>query len=221
MTRLRRRTRAWSVIAILAGLAGAAGCDTFKPRRAQAPLGPPITRSYAAPESTLDTMKRGVEDRTEQGVNAYVDGLADSATDHRAFYADMDPAAQARWQQDNQKTPPDTWTLDRERNFISRFMTSVITRSTCQMDWLPGRFPDQPGPSEGLYFRKYVVYTYSAETGEPDDTLAIGYASLTFTQVSAGRWAITRWRDEVDPDVGVDPTKSNWQSFTTRRLDTY
>lgn len=218
----RMRTRAWGTVATLAALWAAAGCDTFRPRQAEAPLGPPIIRSYAAPESTLDTMKRGLEDRTQQGVNAYVDGLADSAVDHRAFYADMDPAAQSKWQQDNQKTPPDTWTLDRERNFISRFMTSVITKSTCQMEWLPGRFPDQPGPSESLLFRKYVVTTYSAETGEPDDTLAIGFAALTFTQVSAGRWAITRWRDEVDPDVGVEhPTRPNWQSFTTRRLDTF
>jgi hypothetical protein len=201
----------------------AAGCDTFRPRRAEAPLGPPIVRSYAAPESTLDTMKRGVEDRTQQGVNAYVDGLADSSTDHRAFYADMDPNAQARWQQDHPgQSPPASWTIDRERNFISLFMTRVVTKSTCVMDWSEGRFPDQPGPTEGLYFRKYAVYTLSTDTGEPDDTLAIGYATLTITQVSPGRWAITRWRDEVDPDVGVEhPTRPNWQSFTSRRLETF
>ena len=200
-----------------------AGCDTFKPRRPEAPLGPPLSVSYAAPESTLDTMRRGVEDRTQQGVNAYMNALADSAKDNHAFYAFFDTDVLKRWQTINPgRTPPAAWSVDHERNFITIFMNSVITKSSVTMDWLPGLNPDQPGPTGGLYFRKYVVYTYSQETGDPDDTLAIGYAALTFAQVSASRWVITRWQDQVDLDVGVDhPFRFNWQSFSERRLATY
>jgi hypothetical protein len=209
-------------IVLLVALAGfaPAGCSLFGARNPEAPLGPPLRVSYAEPDSTLDTMKRGVENRTVAGVEAYVGGLADAARDQRSFSAALDPEATARWQSTSSKDPPASWGLDREGNFIGYFVNRVVTKP-CQMLWLPDEFhphDEQPGPDEVLLHRRYVVTTPSGETS---DTLAIGFADLPLEHVAADRWVITKWTDRVDPAIGVNPAKTTWLSFTARRLETY
>lgn len=199
-------------------LAGAWGCDTFRPRRPEAPAGPPLHVAYNSPDSTLDTMRRGIENRTDAGILAYVGALADSGTEGRAFLAFMDPAAALRWEQGSQKPPPDAWDRSREQSFVSRFLSTVITRE-CQMVWEKDtRYPDVIGSGEVVYYRHYLVLLTGEAT--PSDTVAIGYAALTLDQLGAN-WKLTRWQDQVDPEIGVDPRNSQWLSFTVRRLDTY
>lgn len=206
----------FALAALVLALAGAWGCDTFKPRRPEAPAGPPLYVTYSEPESTLDTMRRGLENRTDAGISAYMGALADTATDGRAFLAFMDPAAADLWQQSSQKPPPDIWDRNRELNFLNYFTKRVVT-SECQMAWTrDSRYPDLIGSSEVVLYRHYVVSTLS-----PNDTLAIGYAALTLDLVGAGSWKMTRWQDQVDPEIGIIPAKSTWLSFTSRRLETY
>jgi hypothetical protein len=49
--------------------------------------------------------------------------------------------------------------------------------------------------------------------------IAVGYADLYFTRVSGTRWALTRWQDRVDPDVGAQPADPEQQTFGSRRLN--
>ena len=54
--------------------------------------------------------------------------------------------------------------------------------------------------------------------GSNSETLAIGYADLTFIKSKTGeRWVIARWQDRVDPTVGPNPSSGN-QSFSALRL---
>lgn len=192
-----------------------AGCGLFRPTSPEIGAGQStLLASYADPESCLKYMAIGIERKDNVGLTAYVGALADSAGDGVGFHAFFDAAV---W---NAYTgvKPDDWDLDHEETqFYPAFI--ALRTDTLDMEWST----DEQHPLDEtidsdhvILHRKYEVHAISAT-----ETLliAIGYADLYFTRISASRWALTRWQDRVDPAIGVNPANEMWRTFGYWRLN--
>lgn len=211
------RTRAgWLGILLLAWLTstGAVGaCHLFRPAvPEQGGVGGSVPTDYRDPDSTLKTLALALEDKGRRnGLSAYLAGLADSATDGRAFRAFFDPAVLARFQAG--QIPP-VWDATYERNFYNNFTT--FRTGEYGVHW----FPDDPNPDQietdrATLHRRLEIY----ERTDSGDSLliSVGFADLDF--IRSTRWVITRWQDRVDPTRGANPRNPDEVSYGFRRLE--
>jgi hypothetical protein len=192
-----------------------AGCGLFKPTSPEVGAGrSALIVNYADPESCLAYMALGIENKDNVGLTAYTGALADSSADGVAFHAFFDAAV---W---NAYTgvKPDDWDLDHEETqFYPAFI--ALSSETYKMEWLPDvEHPlDETIDSDHVILhRKYEVHAISSTQSL---LIAIGYADLYFTRISASRWALARWQDRVDPSIGVNPSNEMWRTFGYWRLN--
>ena len=113
---------------------------------------------------------------------------------------------------------PDDWDLDHEETqFYPAFI--ALRADTYDMEWLP----DEQHPLDETIDSDHVILHRQYEVHSVSSTesllIAIGYADLYFTRISASRWALTRWQDRVDPAIGVNPSNEMWRTFGYWRLN--
>lgn len=214
MTSLRHPSLAWGLAALL--LLG--GCNLFQPRTPQPPLQQGgIVANYSLPAATLETMARAIEAKAAgNSLDAYAGGLADSidAGDDENFIAFFDPAVAAALG----RTPPAIWGPDLEKQLFTHLPELSTNRYTLVWN-LDIQHPndEDPAPNVKILHRQYVL-TATAEGSSNSETLAIGFADLTFIKSKSGdRWVIARWQDRFDPTVGPNPSSGS-QSFSALRL---
>lgn len=216
-----RPVRAGLMLGLLAVLV--AGCDLFKPASPEVgSRGPTLLPSYATPESCLFYMQVGFERKDALGQDAYLGALADTTKDGAGFHAFFDDAVWNAYKANYQNETADFWGLAREATFLSSFFGHWLC--PYDMKWLPDEvYPHDYVSPEGDRVILHRRYEIRALQRPPADTLliAVGYADMYFTRVSAARWAMTRWQDRVDPAVGVQPVleKIEQQSLGSRRLN--
>jgi hypothetical protein len=171
-----------------------------------------IVRDYRDPISTLGTMAAGIAAKgLGNGKAAYVGAFADSTVDGVPFYATFDPAVAARY-----PTVP-TWNLGLESNFYSDFVG--LRSDGYTMRWTEASAPGDEIDllnGEAEIYRRYEVFTV-AEDGSTLGRIAVGIAHLFYKRFGS-RWAIVRWEDQVDPNVGVEPADPDELSLSARRL---
>jgi hypothetical protein len=204
-----RPLRAGLVLVLLAVLA--AGCDLFKPATPETGGGGvALIANYAKPESCLYYMRVGIERKDPLGQTVYLGALADSlGGDGVGFHAFFD---QVVWNA-YQGNKPDDWNLDYETQFLPLF----IQRYTAPyaMKWLPDVYHPHDvtdDPDHQILHRRYEVRAGAL-------LIAVGYADLYFTRISTSRWALVRWEDRLDTDVGADPKDPLQRTFGYRRLN--
>ena len=205
--------RAGLALGLLAVLV--AGCDLFKPASPEVGGGgSTLLPSYATPESCLRYMQIGIERKDNVGQSAYLGAMADTTTDGQGFHAFFDPAV---WNAYDGIRPAD-WDLSHEAQFLSVFIRSY--GDPYEMEWLEDEVHphDDDLGNQMILHRRYKVRALRQSTA---DTLliAVGYADLYFTRISAARWALYRWQDRVDPAVGAQPADPDQQTFGSRRLN--
>jgi hypothetical protein len=212
-----RPLRAGLVLGLLGVLV--AGCDLFKPARPEVGgVVATLLPSYAFPESCLRYMQIGIERKDNVGQEAYLGALADPTTDGVGFLARPDPAVLSAYVATGGSAPD--WDLSHEAQFLSIFVRSFS--DPYRMEWLEDmNYPIHDEVSLGdsvVRHRRYKVWALRQSTGD-SLLIAVGYATLSFTHVSAARWALVRWDDRVDPDVGVQPADADQRTFGYRRLN--
>jgi hypothetical protein len=212
----RRAARAALRLGLLGLLAlPLAGCGLFQPTSPEVgDSGTTLLPSYADPESCLKYMAVGIEYKDNVGLTAYIGALADSAGDGVGFHAFFDAAV---W---NAYTgvKPDDW--DRgyeETQFYPAFI--ALRGDPYDMEWLP----DEDNPLDEVVDDDHVIlhrrYQVHALSTNESLLIAVGYADLYFTRLSASRWALTRWQDRVAPDIGVNPVNEMWRTIGYWRLN--
>lgn len=217
------RPRSFTVLLALACGLLLAGCNLFQPRTPESPSKAGVRIDYSEPDSTLQTMARGIESKAGSiGRTAYLGGLADSSIgegpDFNAFF---DPAAVVIWQGVSGRNPPARWDRSREEQLYSY----VLNLSGNGYSFLWRTDVEHPNDEDlalnvKLLHRRYLLAAIP-EVGGAADTLAIGYADLTLTRsLIADKWVVWRWQDRVDPTVGPNPSKGK-QSFSALRLGSY
>jgi hypothetical protein len=203
---------------LLGGLAALAlaGCGLFKPTSPEVGnTGTTLLVSYADPENCLKYMAIGIERKDNVGLTAYIGALADSlGGDGVGFHAYFDAAV---WNAYTGLKPAD-WDLDHEETqFYPAFI--ALRTDSLDMQWLP----DEQHPLDETIDSDHVIlhrqYKVLAISATESLLIAIGYADLYFTRISASRWALTRWQDRVDPAIGVNPTNEMWRTFGYWRLN--
>lgn len=172
---------------LLLALAGA-GCGLFDTAVAPPPtnVNPVPPPNFDLPDSTLATLERSIENRL---TSDYALCFTDSAGNGEpGFYASFDPSDLADWLQNN--PPPGTWTLEREVQFIPRFLSYIPNFYEVTFDTLR---PDFDIDAETrVWNRTYRVFA----GGSP---VAAGAAVLTFKRVGlSGQWKIRFWEDLRD-----------------------
>ena len=213
MRRPDRPRCAGLLLALLALLT--AGCGLFEPTSPEVgESGETLLANYADPESSLKYMAIGIGRKDNVGLATYIGALADSSSDGVGFHAFFDAAV---W---NAYTgvKPDDWDLDHEETqFYPAFI--ALRTEAYTMVWLP----DEYHPLDEVVDDDHVILhrQYKVWAGSSTDSLLIGvgYADLYFTRISASRWALTRWQDRVDPDIGATPTDELWRTFGYWRLN--
>jgi len=197
------------------------GCNLFQPRTPEPPSQGGVQTNYSDPASTLATMARAIEAKAAgNSTSAYLGALADSLVsgDAQNFIAYFDPAAVAAWQSVTGKTPPLEWGPSLENLLFIHL--PELSGNGYNFYWREDvQHPNDEDPAPGVkvLHRQYEL-TATPAAGGNVETLAIGYADLTFIKSSGGdRWVIARWQDRVDPAVGPNPS-SGRQSFSALRL---
>jgi hypothetical protein len=206
-----RPLRAALALGLLAVLV--AGCDLFKPASPEVGgMVATLLPSYASPESCLRYMRIGIERKDNVGQAAYLGALADS------FHATFDPAVLSTYS----GVRPEVWEWRHEAQFYSVFIRSFA--DPYLMDWAEDEnYPIANEVNDGktaVLHRRYKVWAQRQATGEAL-LIAVGYAKLNFVKISASRWALTLWEDQVDPAVGAEPAPNaaDQRTFGYRRLD--
>ena len=215
VTRLGPRpTCAALVLGLLAALV--AGCDLFKVARPEPGTGGSVlVANYSEPESCLYYMRVGIERKDDVGQTAYLGALADSTKDGVGFHAFFDEKV---WSAYTGFKPTD-WNLDYETQFVPLFLQKYA--DPYELEWLPDSihpYDEKPDLTHQILHRRYEVRAVR-QAPSPTLLIAVGYADLYFTQISADRWALARWEDRLDPAVGVEPSDPVQRSFGYRRLN--
>ena len=205
MNRHAFRTIPGWLAALLAFALGPSGCNYFRPADPEPPSGAAIIADYGLPEATLQTMALGIADKARtNGASVYVGAFAES---FRQFYDSNDST---KWSSTSGRPAP-PWNLALERNFYTRFIT--LYPQGYQMQWTEDPpNPDDQGDTEWAIHRHYLVIT------EPGDTIAIGYADLTFQKSAQQQWLITQWGDRADLDRNL--ANPELKTLGLRRLET-
>ena len=184
---MKTTTRSLLLPCLLLALAGA-GCGLFDTAVAPPPSNPNAVPppNFDLPDSTLATLERSIENRL---TSDYALCFTDSAGNGEpGFYASFDQSDLADWLQNN--PPPGTWTLEREIQFIPRFLSYIPNFYEVTFDTLR---PDFDIDAETrVWNRTYRVFA----GGSP---VAAGAAVLTFKRVGlSGQWKIRFWEDLRD-----------------------
>lgn len=201
-------------------LVALAGCDTFRPQAAEPPIAPPcdadVAEDYSDPEGVLETIAEAIAAKDcGNGFQAYVAAFADSARDGVPFYALFADELVTLRIQAGLSVP--VWNLPLERDFYRDFVR--LYDEGYVMFWSDtGEGDDFPTPGEAILRRRYEVW--AEEDGELLASIAVGYADISLRAVTETRWAIIRWADRIDPEVGVDPADPGQRSFGEWRLET-
>jgi len=196
------------------------GCNLFQPRTPQPPSQGGVPTDYSSPAATLETMARAIEAKAAgNSTSAYLGALADSITrgDVENFIAYFDPEALTVWESATGKTPPREWGPSLETLLVIHL--PELSGNVYNFYWLDDvQHPndEDPAPNVKVLHKQYQL-TATPATGGNVETLAIGYADLTFVKTTGGSWVIARWQDRVDPTVGPNPS-SGRQSFSALRL---
>ena len=221
-----RRIAALVMLACLAGGGGLLGACTnpFAPRNPEPPSQGSLRTNYTEPDSTLGTMALAIEAKAGgNALSAYLGALADSIPDGQDFFAYFDGAAAARWQNVTGRQLPDVWGVDLEERFFNH-LPSLSAQRAYDFAWLEDvEHPNDEDLASGqkLLHRQYLLLAVPEGLGAPD-TLAIGFADLTFIKSrTADKWVISRWQDRVDPAAGANPANTSHLSFSARRLEVY
>lgn len=195
------------------------GCHLFTPAVPETPTGPPIVVDYTTPEAALRTMARGMAGKA-QGQQAWLGAFADpSRGDSVDYVCVFDPADLAYYQQVCQCTVSPDWRgVRREDQFYTAYIGLRPNEEYSVVFDSLDTDPDQPPVDhKAIRYRHYEV-----SATDPDSrtrlVIGIGIARLTFTEVAANHWAISRWEDQVDPEVGVNPTEEYMLTLGRRRM---
>ena len=206
---LGRRTRCGILVLAWLTVTGAVGdCAFFKPAVPESPNKPPIIPHYDTPTLTLQTLAKGIEDKSQSNgqsvyLGAFAESTAASTGDGRAFHAFFDP-------RDLQEHP--TWPRTGDWNKeLEPLMYADLVRKYSNpylMTWheYQPNGDDDVGADYALLHRKYKIVQV-AKNGTTTDTLpvAIGTADLYFVKSTraANKWVIAKWQDwhtRNDPD---------------------
>lgn len=211
------------VVALLTLALVAGACvNPFKPADPEPPDTSGVIEDFSTPDEVLNTMAIALATRSTNGANAYINAYAEStATGDFAFRAFYDGAVKANWQASTQQTAPEPWDRELERN-VHSFLSGL--RPSQHYTWLWD--PDPLSPSDEdytaadtvLYHRHYTLEARANVDDADSDTIAIGFAALSF-QKKDGRWWIFRWVDRVDPRFGVIPANSDHRTMSWWRLE--
>jgi len=198
------------------------GCvNPFRPTDPPPPSGDGVTENFATPAALLNTIADAVANKGPAGQTAYSNAFAEStSTTTRAFYAFHFPAVVDNWRAISQREPPNPWDLTLERNFYN-YLVGVYETFDYTFVWER----DLSSPNDdiddaagtALLHRKYTIVAISESTSE-QKVIAIGFVDLYLYKTS-GRWAIYRWEDRIDPQIGVPPADPDALSMGARRLD--
>jgi hypothetical protein len=217
LPRLALLALAWST---LTGGVFSGGCGLFTPAVPEPPTGRPIVLDYRSPEATLRTMALGIESKG-QGASAWLGAFADSSSpeDGPGYHQFFDPADLDFYESACGCEAPTSWRNSQEQAFYLEFLSVRPSDGYTILFEEVDENPDPPaGDEEALLHRRYRVFA-TAPDGNSTSIIAVGFADLTFTKISADRWLITRWNDHVDPAVGVNPSDPEQLSLGRRRLE--
>jgi len=186
----------------------APGCGLFKPTEPETPRGSVVHTDYTSASATLATLARAIQDRgATTGQSAYLDGLADD------FLATHLASVVQRFEDQN-RPPPPQWTRNEESRFYAFLTDPNFATGSFTMRWTADdRHADEEIEEAE---RAILARTYSITrtvNGVPD-TLAFGYATLTFRLIPPDKWVVTLWQ-ERDLEPGDDETLT----FSWLRLD--
>jgi hypothetical protein len=193
-----------------------AGCSLFEPTSPEAGSGgTTLLTNYADPESCLKYMAIGIVNK-DAGLAAYIGALADSAGgDGVGFHAFFDTAVLNAYTRTTGLKIED-WNLGSERTQFLPYL-GKLRLEPYVMGWTADeQHLDNVEDTRAVLHRHYRVV---AVTSTDSLIIAVGYADLYFTKLSASRWALTRWEDRVDPDYGVYPANDLWRTFGYWRLN--
>jgi hypothetical protein len=212
-----RTARFCILLAAWISATGAIGtCDYFKPATPETPNRPPIIADYSSPTLALETIAKGIEDKsTSNGQEVYMGAFADSSLtggDGRAFHAFFDPL-------DLRDHP--SWDPNRDWNRdLERVLYSDLVRrygNPYQMSWEPYEPAGNESGSgtDSLLHRKYRIM--QVLPGGARSPVAIGAADLYFvrSQITTSRWVMVHWQDYHTLDAD-----SAQVTLGKRRLDT-
>jgi hypothetical protein len=209
------------LLAWLASTGSIGMCDLFKPATPEAGgTGTLVLTNYSDPDSTLDTMARGMAAKGN-GTSAYMGGIADTVRDLHIFRTVFDQAVLARYNSiPGALEPPDPWG-DQERTFFFNFI-QYKSNASYDMKWDLDPFnPDPPlgpGDTSALRHRSYQVTAKQSDGSVA--IIAVGYAELLFVRTTTGRWVIAVWSDHVDPAYGgANPPNPDQVCLGWRRLN--
>lgn len=200
---------------VLAGVAAftlASGCKYFEPAQPEAPSAPSIFPNYTSPDSTLESMAKGIQDKGRtNGQSVYVGALSDS------FQAFFDPLTVERMGQQG-VVPPDRWLKPDEDVFYGRFIQLRTVPATAQyvMRWAKDQTQGEDvfESTTAVLHREYHVYAILNDADEA--VIARGFATLYFVSESASHWALVRWQDREASDAQIDKGEI---CFGQRRLE--
>jgi len=213
---MRNRLAALGILALTwCASTGAIGaCNLFRPAVPESGgTGVFVIVNYTDPDSTLETMARGLEAKAQgNGLDAYLGALSTPADGGAAFAASFDAAVLGV-----RGIPvAPAWGVEEERRFYSGFIN--VRSRPYDMQW--SQDPTQNDFIEErhvILHRRYEVYALPEE-GDAE-RIAVGYADLDLVN-NGTRWFLTHWTDRVDPTVGPSPQQNEEdQSFSARRLD--
>ena len=202
---VRRAVPALFFLAWLTATSAFGGCDYFKPADPEQPTNlDPIIPNYSNPTLTLQTIARGIMDKSQtNGQDVYMGAFAESSTiatnpgDGRGFHAFFDA-------QDLRENP--TWdpAEDWDRGDEPRLYGGLVRlfSNNYEMTWEP--YPpagnEEGSLDDSLLHRKYriVQLIRNANTGQiTRSPVAVGAADLRFVRSArdANKWVIAIWDD--------------------------
>ena len=219
----RRAIPALLFLAWITAIAVLAGCNYFKPTDPEQPANlDPIIPDYSNPTLTLQTIARGIMDKSQtNGQDVYMGAFAESSLiattpgDGRGFRAFFDPLDDR--DDPNWDSRLDDWDRGDEPRVYSGLVR--LYSYNYEMTWGPYREAGNESGSldDSLVHRQYRIDAILRNTNSGAITrlpVAVGRASLNFVRSAStpNKWVVATWSDFRVP--GPDSI-----TFGKRRLD--
>ena len=205
-------------LALVAALAAIPGCNFFRPAQPQPFTAAPFLPDYRDPNATLQTIADGLRDKARTiGITAYAGAFAESTSATTpAYHHFFWPDDVFNWSSANGGRSAPDWDFRLEQNFYIKFVN--LRGAAYGLQWSEDVLhPDDVRDNQASVHRHYLLTT-ETEDGTITDTLAVGYADLTFIRSPAASWRITRWDDRIDPNAG--PNNPEAVTLGRQRLGT-